>query len=139
MTQADAASGPPPSAEAAKPRPRAPRILAGLLGAAVLLGGGYQLWHHNRESTDDAQVEGRVVNISARVASPVLRVHVKDNQEVKVGVPLVDLDPRESEARVQLARAVLASALPKAILTGAYLGFWGDPGWRMTADQYGAF
>ena len=34
---------------------------------------------------------------------------------------------------------VLASALPEAILTGADLGFWGDPGWRMTAYQYGAF
>jgi membrane fusion protein (multidrug efflux system) len=62
-----------------------------------------------KESTDDAQVEGRVVNVAARVAGQVVRVLVNDNQLVKEGQVLVELDDRELLARLAVARADFAS------------------------------
>ena len=62
------------------------------------------------ESTDDAQIEGHLVNVAARVSGQVKGVRVKDNQVVEAGDVLVELDDADYLARLAGARADLASA-----------------------------
>ena len=63
-----------------------------------------------KEETDDAQVAGHVSPISTRVGGSILLVHVNDNQVVKAGDVLVEIDPRDSQLAVSRAEADLASA-----------------------------
>jgi membrane fusion protein (multidrug efflux system) len=85
-------------------------ILPGLLLISAAVGGGRAWLTHGQVSTDDAQLEGHVGSVSPRVAGQVVRVHVKDNQHVKAGDLLVELDPRDLSVRVAAARADLAAA-----------------------------
>ena len=78
--------------------------------AAAVLGVRYYLHARLHESTDDAFVEGHVIPVSPRVAGHVLRVHIRDNQQVQGGDLLVELDPRDFEVRLQQARASLRVA-----------------------------
>jgi membrane fusion protein (multidrug efflux system) len=82
----------------------------------VLIAAGIFVWHYYslRESTDDAQVDGHIDPISARVSGTVLRVLADDNQFVKAGDLLVELDPKDYEIAVQRARADLADAQANA-------------------------
>ncbi len=54
-------------------------------------------WIHSGtyESTDDAQVSAHLSAISSRVSGTVTAVYVEENQFVKVGQPIADLDPRD--------------------------------------------
>jgi membrane fusion protein (multidrug efflux system) len=63
-----------------------------------------------RESTDDAQIDGHVVPISARINGTILEVLVNDNQFVKAGDPLVRLDPADYQVAQAQAEAQLANA-----------------------------
>lgn len=88
----------------------------------ALIAGGSFIWHYYsvRESTDDAQIDGHIDPISARVAGTVLRVLADENQFVQAGTPLVELDPKDYEVAVERARADLADA--EANLTAAQVG-----------------
>jgi membrane fusion protein (multidrug efflux system) len=68
-------------------------------------------------STDDAQVDGHLVPVSCRVYGTVDKVLVEDNQAVKAGDTLVVVDPRDTQARLDQAKAALAQAI--AQLEGA--------------------
>src|SRR5579864_2871885 len=78
----------------------------------VLLIGGFLVWlHYSRiESTDDAQIEGDIVPISARVGGTVRSVNVEDNQLVKAGDILVEIDPIDYQVALRRAQADLADA-----------------------------
>jgi len=95
-------------------RPYAKWVL--LLVLALIVAGGIFVWHYYsvRESTDDAQVDGHIDPISPRVSGTVLRVLADDNQAVKAGDLLVELDPKDYEIAVQRARADLADAQANA-------------------------
>ena len=93
---------------------RTPRLIAALVAIALVGAGVWYLITTGRESTDDAQVEGRVMNVAARVSGQVLRVHVRDNQIVDAGDVVVELDPADYAARVDAARADLAAARASA-------------------------
>jgi membrane fusion protein (multidrug efflux system) len=94
-------------------------MLALKVGAPIVLLVAAGLWWYsrNRVSTDDAQVDGRLVPVSCRVYGTVDQVLVEDNQAVKAGDPLVQVDPRDIQARLAQAKANLAQA--EAMLTGA--------------------
>ncbi|MCU1341334.1 MAG: hypothetical protein JWN92_757 [Candidatus Acidoferrum typicum] len=61
------------------------------------------------ESTDDAQIDGYVNPISARVAGYITNVYVDDNQYVKAGTLLAKIDPKDYEVAVASAQATLAN------------------------------
>ena len=74
--------------------------------------GGVLLWRHlaSYESTDDAQVDVHLYPVSARVSGYVINVNVGDNQYVKAGTVLVEIDPKDYQVAVERARADLANA-----------------------------
>ena len=66
------------------------------------------------EDTDDAQVNGHLIQVSTRINGHVLKVDVEENQVVKAGDPIAELDPRDYEVAVENAKAALASAQANA-------------------------
>jgi membrane fusion protein (multidrug efflux system) len=83
-------------------------IPVAVIAIAVIL---VYFWHRQGfEVTDDAFIDGAIVQISPRVSGQVIRVAVTDNQHVNKGDLLVELDPRDYETAVAKARAVLGSA-----------------------------
>ncbi len=62
------------------------------------------------ENTDDAFIDGYVTLISPRVSGPVTQLLINDNEQVKAGDVLVQIDPRDYEASLALANADLAAA-----------------------------
>src|SRR5690348_958666 len=91
-----------------------------ILGGAVVLAAlvGLFLYYHNRESTDDAQIDGHITPIAAKVYGRVAEVLVKDNQAVKAGQVLVKIDPRDYQAAVDQAKGALALAEGEARSAG---------------------
>jgi membrane fusion protein (multidrug efflux system) len=78
-----------------------------------MAGWRYYAYFIAHEWTDDAFIEARIIQISPKVAGHVLRVDVIDNQEVRQGDLLLEIDPRDYTARLMQARAVLQAALTK--------------------------
>src|ERR1700739_1298635 len=108
-----------PATEELKLEPPATKGLANSRTRFLLFGGGLVLlaaliglflYYSDRESTDDAQVDGHITQISSKVYGPVGEVLVNDNQQVKAGQTLVKLDPRDLEAAADQAKAQLALA-----------------------------
>jgi len=76
--------------------------------AVVLL--GYGLWSvFSHETTDDAFVEGDVTVISPKVPGHVEKIYVKDNQFIRAGEALCDIDARDYQANFDLAKAELGA------------------------------
>ena len=96
--------------EPAKPKSRRRFIIIGLV--ALLVVGGVLFWWHSTfyEDTDDAQVNGHLIQISSRIAGQVIKVNVDENQSVKKGDVLVEVDPKDFQVAVQQAEANLQSA-----------------------------
>src|SRR5215472_15321398 len=53
--------------------------------------------------TRDGQVRANVVGIAPRVSGPIIHVAVHDNQQVKIGDPLFEIDPSDFKAQVDVA------------------------------------
>ena len=62
------------------------------------------------EDTDDAQINGHLIQISSRIAGQVIHVNVGENQYVSQGTVIAELDPRDFDVAVQNAQAALDSA-----------------------------
>lgn len=82
-------------------------LLLLIVGLAI---GGTWYWRYSsvRESTDDAQIDGRLHPVSARVSGTVIKLLVQDNQYVEAGSVLVQLDPKDYKVALDKARADLA-------------------------------
>jgi membrane fusion protein, multidrug efflux system len=86
-------------------------ILAAVMVAAFLV---YGQLTAGQEDTDDAQVEADVVPLGARVPGQILRVTVAENQTVRKGDLVLEIDPADYEARVAQAQAELGTAVAQA-------------------------
>ena len=84
-------------------------IAALVLIVGAIIGVRYWLYARSHESTDDAFIDGRVVQLSPKVTGYVAKVYVKDNQQVKEGDLIAELDARDYETRLSQARAALAA------------------------------
>jgi membrane fusion protein, multidrug efflux system len=83
-----------------------------VIGVVVLLAvvAGLFVYYHNRESTDDAQVDGHITPVASKIYGRVAQVLVDDNQAVKAGQVLVKIDARDYQASLDQAKAALALA-----------------------------
>jgi membrane fusion protein, multidrug efflux system len=109
-TPIPAQSEPDEDIEVAQPpsRRRAIIVVVVLILAAVAVA----LWWHGTftEDTDDAQVNGHLMQVSSRIGGQVLKVAVEENQVVKAGDLIAELDPADYKVAVENAEAQLASA-----------------------------
>jgi membrane fusion protein (multidrug efflux system) len=97
-----------PSKGLANPKVRRLLVLGGVVLVAAVV--GLFLYYRNRESTDDAQVDGHITPVASKIYGRVGEVSVDDNQAVKAGQVLVRIDPRDYQASLDQAKAALALA-----------------------------
>jgi membrane fusion protein, multidrug efflux system len=99
-------NAPPPS------RRRAIVLVVVVVLALIAVG----LWWHSTytEDTDDAQVNGHLIQVSSRISGQVAKVFVDENQLVKAGDVIAQLDPSDYQVAVENAQAALASAQANA-------------------------
>ena len=76
----------------------------------IVIAGVFWLRSRGHESTDDAEVDGRITQIAARVNGPVIKVAIDNNVQVNAGDLLVQIDPRDYQVAVERAKAELADA-----------------------------
>ena len=117
-TEPKAPTAPPPNTVPAKPAPppvtkgRGRAFLIFFIILAIVGVGGLLYWLHARnfEDTDDAQVMGHLIPVTSRVDGTVTHVYFDDNQVVKAGDLLVELDPRDFQVSLDQAQAQLTQA-----------------------------
>ncbi|WP_051908462.1 HlyD family secretion protein [Candidatus Odyssella acanthamoebae] len=85
-------------------------MIAGFIGALALIVVVAWYVQLGKESTDDATLEAHTIPICPKVPGYIATLHVKDNQHVKKGDLLVEIDPLDYQLRVESAKANLASA-----------------------------
>ena len=92
---------------------RRPLVEAGaalVIVVLLVLGVRYYLHGISHETTDDAFIDGHIIQISPKVTGHAVKLHITDNQQVKEGDLLVEIDPRDYEARLAQAQANLKAA-----------------------------
>ncbi len=105
-----------PETEIEIPPPQKSRRGIIVIVIAVLALIALGIWWHSTysEDTDDAQVNGHLIQVSSRIGGQVLKVDVEENQVVKAGDLIAELDPRDYQVAVENAEAALASAQANA-------------------------
>ena len=103
---------PPPAPPPPRKRKYRKQIYGGVIALVVIV---IVIFYYFRfiapyESTDDAFIDGYITYISPRVAGPVVKLLIRDNQEVNAGDELVDIDPSDYETAVAQDRANLDAA-----------------------------
>jgi membrane fusion protein (multidrug efflux system) len=98
-----------------RPTPRWKKRLywiVGLAAVAALITGGVLYWLHARhfETTDDATIDAHMSQVSAQVSGRVVNLLIDDNEPVKAGQLLLELDPRDYQIRLDQAKAQRAQA-----------------------------
>src|SRR5580698_7205296 len=103
---------PVPTTRASRRRGKILRIVVAILIVVVLAVSGLYLWRYlnTYESTDDAQVDGHIDAVSARISGQVVEVLAEDEKYVKAGDVLVRIDPKDYEVALTKAEADLADA-----------------------------
>lgn len=96
--------------EIVPPQSRRKGIVIAVL--VVVIVAAVAIWWHSTfsEDTDDAQVNGHLIQVSSRIGGQVLKVDVQENQLVKAGDTIAELDPSDYQVAVENAEAALASA-----------------------------
>jgi membrane fusion protein, multidrug efflux system len=105
------AAAPAPKTSNTKRRMLMSLIVLVVIIAAVAYGFYYFLVARFHESTDDAYVNGNVVQITPQVVGTVISVNADDTQTVHIGDPLVVLDPADSKVALDQAEANLAQTV----------------------------
>ncbi|HZV66402.1 MAG TPA: HlyD family secretion protein [Telluria sp.] len=127
-----AAVAPAPADQAAPAVPAAPaapgktppnKKVLGVVALIALaaLGAGGRMWYrsHNFVETENAYVAGHVHPVSSRISGVVTRVLVDDNQSVKAGDLIAELDPADQRVKVEQIQAQIASAEQQVLQSDA--------------------
>lgn len=100
-----------PSEQFARKRNKTPFYIAGgVLLIAATVGFFYWLYARQFEYTDDAFIDGEIVQISPKISAYVDKVLVKENQFVKKGELLIELNSDDLRAKLEFAQSQLRSA-----------------------------
>jgi membrane fusion protein (multidrug efflux system) len=82
----------------------------------LVIGAAIFYWRSTfTEDTDDAQVDGDLYQVSSRVTGQVIKVYIDDNQQVKEGQAIAEIDPKDYRVALEQAEANLASSQAAAI------------------------
>jgi len=94
--------------------------IAILIALVVLVVVGFFVYRYltSYEATDDAQVDGHINSVSARISGHVTKLNIRDNQYVKVGDVLVEIDPTDYQVAYDRAKADFADAQAAAVAAG---------------------
>ena len=94
-----------------RPRRISRRALLALAAVAVVAGLGWWIYAQQFETTDDAQIDGHLDAISARISGTVIYINpkVENNQSVEAGTLLLELDPNDYQAKLDHAKGELAT------------------------------
>lgn len=115
-------AAPPEPPKPEPPRPlTSPKLRRGLTSVAIVLvvaALALFLYFHDRESTDDAQVDGHITPVASKIYGRVSKVLIDDNQPVKTGQVIVQIDPADYQAAVDQAKAALTLAEDEARSAG---------------------
>jgi hypothetical protein len=94
-------------------RPAVLIIGAILILLAAVFGIRYYLYAVSHESTDDAFIDAHIVEVSPKISGYISKIYVLDNETVKAGDLLAEIDPNDFQVKVDQARAALDSAKSK--------------------------
>src|SRR5882762_10302707 len=94
--------------------------IAVVIAAIVLVVVGFFIYRYvtSYESTDDAQVDGHVNSVSARISGHVIKLNVQDNQYVQAGTVLVEVDQADYQVAYERAKADFEDAQAAAVAAG---------------------
>ena len=129
-----------PAVKAKFRKPNRPMLFAALgLGAVVAGSFGFRWWQYasTHQETDNATVAGHVFQVSSRIPGTVLAVPVEDNQQVKAGDLLVQLDPADYRIKVQQAQAALTVAQRQAETAQAGISLSGQTAQGQNTEAQG--
>ncbi|MGJ3700732.1 efflux RND transporter periplasmic adaptor subunit [Variovorax sp. AFSI2.2] len=91
------------------------RALTALAAVVIVAGGGWGLYEwlvaSHYEDTDNAYVQGNVIQITPQIGGTVMAINADDTDFVKAGQPLVQLDPADAKVALEQAEAALAQAV----------------------------
>jgi membrane fusion protein (multidrug efflux system) len=88
--------------------------VAALTVLGCIFGVYYYFYALSHISTDDAFIEGHAVSVSPKISGHILKVYIDDNQQIKQGQLLAEIDPCDYEVRCKMAQANLEAAQAKA-------------------------
>jgi membrane fusion protein (multidrug efflux system) len=116
-------ANPTPAEQPEQKAPEAPkksrRGLIIVIVIVLLIVGGLFYWHSTySEDTDDAQINGHLIQISTRVSGQAIKINVDENQFVQKGTVIAELDSADYKVAVENAEASLAGAKANAIAAG---------------------
>ena len=103
-----------PAQESVEPRSKRTLVLSLVAAALIGAGGTWYITHHGLENTDNAQIDGDVVAVPARVGGVVTKIAFTENQRVKAGDLLAELDSAPAQARLAEADANVFAAQAQA-------------------------
>ena len=94
--------------------------IAMIIAVVALLVVGFFVYRYvtSYESTDDAQVDGHINSVSARISGHVIKLNVDDNQYVQAGTVLVEIDPSDYQVAYERAKADFENAVATAAAAG---------------------
>ncbi len=102
-----------------RPEYKKKRVIVPIISAVVLILIGIYLAVHATffQSTDDAFVEGHIIQVAPKVAGQIINLYVDDNQEVKENQIIAEIDPKDYQVKLDQAEAKLAEAKAKLGVT----------------------
>lgn len=111
MADANQANGDQPDQKAPEAPKKSRRGLIIIILLVLVVAAGAFYWHSTfSEDTDDAQVNGHLIQVSSRINGTVIKVNVDENQYVTKGTVIAELDPADYQVAVDNAQAALDSA-----------------------------
>jgi len=116
------AEAPLPEAPAKAPPNRRVLIIAAIFAVVAVTAGGRMWWRsHYFVETENAYVAGHVHPVSARIAGVVSSVLVEDNQNVREGDVIAELDPADQRVKVEQIQAQISTAEQQVIQADAQI------------------
>jgi membrane fusion protein (multidrug efflux system) len=116
VADATPASGEQPEQKAPEAPKKSRRGLIIIVLLILVVAAGAFYWHSTfSEDTDDAQVNGHLIQISSRINGTAIKINVDENQYVSKGTVIAELDPADYQVAVENAEAAVASAEAAAV------------------------